>query len=280
MSGNGINPTQVAQYVNNMIGPGQNIVEVIQDDGSIVKKKAEDVFPKDEKGNVKSIVNADISATIVPGMNKILVSVKNGESFLVNPDLATQSRIAPLAELFNGANKINNTKMNGMDLFSYNSFDGNYNISRDLFVKASETSDPKEVASLVASKFGMRSADPKFFDQMANNEVYVASRDKNTGRLQYQKYSHYNKNKEGYNDRMMDKREKMFFMKKDGKFIGLLTDPRLNAEALTNETVQGLFDPTAQGPLSGLRDSQSLINNRKFQEWQMQENQYYGQPMQ
>jgi hypothetical protein len=49
---------------------------------------------------------------------------------------------------------------------------------------------------------------------------------------------------------------------------------------LTNETVQGLFDPTAQGPLSGLRDSQSLINNRKFQEWQMQENQYYGQPMQ
>jgi hypothetical protein len=69
-------------------------------------------------------------------------------------------------------------------------------------------------------------------------------------------------------------------MKKDGKFIGLLTDPRLNAEALTNETVQGLFDPTAQGPLSGLRDSQSLINNRKFQEWQMQENQYYGQPMQ
>jgi hypothetical protein len=269
LSGMGISNEQVAQYVNAMIGPGQNVVEQINEDGTITKVKASDIFPKDDKGNVKSIVNDDISATISPVNNKLIVSIKNGPSFMVNPDLETQRRIAPLSELFNSANKIGDA----MGFVSYNGYNGQFAMERDLFIKKKETDKPEEAAQAVAQKMGTRSINPEMFKGMRNNEVYVFSRNKNSGRLEMLKYSDFNKNKEGYSARMLND-DRTYIMKKDGKYVALAADSNLNAEDLTNRVVQTLFDPLSQGPLSGMRDMQSPMSNRKFMEWELQQSMY------
>lgn len=283
LGGAGMDSKEVTRYIMQRINNNlDGTVEVVDGvNGNTTKMKLRDVIgSKDSNGKVESINNGDIVATFLPMQNKIAVTYKQGKTFYVDPDAETQAAVAPLVQLYNSPNKIEQVPLDGQsDLVSYSTYDKNFRPVKDVLRTFSPQLNAGDAAKTVNANVGTWAWSEKVMNDLPDNEITVLSRDPRTGSSQKQPYYQYVQGREQDPDYFSKTHMNPVYVlkKKDPvtkkvtfQFVDEHTDNSgnpINAMQMIKDRTGERFKPGAS--LSGLINRQSPVYHEKFSQFLM-----------
>lgn len=265
LTGNGFSPEEVASYISASIAPDGNMVEL---NGKRVPF-SEVAASKEELA--QGLLGKKVTAVLSPVTNKIVVSMGNNKVFTVNPDLDTQRKLKPIADLANNSKRITTSNIGGVPFLSYNSYNSTFGKENDLLQASMDKNnqplpprDTKVAAQEIAMTFGTKSVNEEGLNKMKDGEVYLFARSTKDGRIVSMPYNRFVKNKDYYGGTLDNP---IAYYKEAGKFIPI-EKSRYNMEEIVHGTVQSAIRPG--GGMSGMVDKSSSVNDKTYLKMIMQ----------